>query len=233
MKIISRNADPVHARLPRVTALLACHEPGLVCLQEIKTSLMAFPGDDLAAAGYQAVVHGRATSPAAAWCTAAGVDRGERRPASGGAGPATTPPGHYPGVAVIPQRTVAAVLVLAALSGATTLIGTVLALRGVHAVPARRARAGILGRDAGRVELAGADTRRVPAWRGGSCGSGRRGWRGAGWRYCGGAGPDGGSAPWKRRGCELPTWWPLVSSSTTSPRVSRWRVRISRRQLPA
>lgn len=50
----------MHVRLPRVTALLAGHEPDLVCPQEIKTSLRAFPGDDLAADGYQAVVHGQA-----------------------------------------------------------------------------------------------------------------------------------------------------------------------------
>jgi exodeoxyribonuclease-3 len=43
MKIISWNVNSVHARLPRITALLARHQPGLVCLQEIKTSSGAFP----------------------------------------------------------------------------------------------------------------------------------------------------------------------------------------------
>ncbi|HUY47772.1 MAG TPA: endonuclease/exonuclease/phosphatase family protein [Streptosporangiaceae bacterium] len=60
MKIISWNVNSVRARLPRIVALLARHQPDLVCLQEIKTSTQTFPGDDLAAAGYQAAVHGQA-----------------------------------------------------------------------------------------------------------------------------------------------------------------------------
>jgi exonuclease III len=38
MKIITRNANSVHAWLPRVTAPLARHQPDLACLEEIKTS---------------------------------------------------------------------------------------------------------------------------------------------------------------------------------------------------
>jgi exodeoxyribonuclease III len=60
MKIITWNVNSVHTRLPRLIALLARHEPGLVCLQEIKTTAEAFPTDEIAAAGYQAVVHGQA-----------------------------------------------------------------------------------------------------------------------------------------------------------------------------
>jgi len=60
MKIISWNVNSVHARLPRVTALLARHRPDLVCLQEIKTSTAEFPSGDFAAAGYQATVYGQA-----------------------------------------------------------------------------------------------------------------------------------------------------------------------------
>jgi len=60
MKIISWNVNSVHARLPRVTALLARHRPDLACLQEIKTSTGEFPAGDFATAGYQAAVHGQA-----------------------------------------------------------------------------------------------------------------------------------------------------------------------------
>ena len=60
MKIISWNVNSVHARLPRITGLLARHHPDLVCLQEIKTGCGAFPAGDFTAAGYQAVVHGQA-----------------------------------------------------------------------------------------------------------------------------------------------------------------------------
>lgn len=60
MKILSWNVNSVHTRLPRVIALLARHQPDLLCLQEIKTGCEAFPADDFAAAGYQAAVHGQA-----------------------------------------------------------------------------------------------------------------------------------------------------------------------------
>jgi exodeoxyribonuclease III len=60
MKIISWNVNSIHARLPRVTALLARHRPDLACLQEIKTSTGEFPAGDFAAVGYQAAVHGQA-----------------------------------------------------------------------------------------------------------------------------------------------------------------------------
>ena len=59
-KIITWNVNSVHTRLPRLVALLARHQPDLVCLQEIKTTAEAFPASEVAAAGYQAVVHGQA-----------------------------------------------------------------------------------------------------------------------------------------------------------------------------
>jgi exodeoxyribonuclease III len=58
VEIITWNVNSVHTRLPRLIALLARHQPDVVCLQEIKTTSEAFPADDIAAAGYQAVVHG-------------------------------------------------------------------------------------------------------------------------------------------------------------------------------
>jgi exodeoxyribonuclease III len=60
MKIISWNVNSIHARLPRVTALLDQYRPDLVCLQEIKTSTEEFPAADFAALGYQAAVYGQA-----------------------------------------------------------------------------------------------------------------------------------------------------------------------------
>ncbi|HXC85229.1 MAG TPA: exodeoxyribonuclease III [Trebonia sp.] len=60
-KIITWNVNSVHTRLPRLVALLARHQPDLVCLQEIKTTAEAFPASEVAAAGYQAVVHGQAS----------------------------------------------------------------------------------------------------------------------------------------------------------------------------
>ena len=60
MKIITWNVNSVHARLPRLIALLARHQPDLVCLQVIKTSPEGFPAAEVAAAGYEAVVHGQA-----------------------------------------------------------------------------------------------------------------------------------------------------------------------------
>jgi len=60
MKIISWNVNSIHARLPRVTALLARYRPDLACLQEIKTSTGEFPAGDFAAVGYRAAVHGQA-----------------------------------------------------------------------------------------------------------------------------------------------------------------------------
>ena len=60
MKIITWKVNSVHARLSRVTALLARHQPDLACLQEIKTSSGEFPAGDFAAVGYAAAVHGQA-----------------------------------------------------------------------------------------------------------------------------------------------------------------------------
>jgi exodeoxyribonuclease III len=60
MKIITWNVNSVHARLPRVVALLARHRPDVACLQEIKTSCGEFPAGAFAAVGYQAAVHGQA-----------------------------------------------------------------------------------------------------------------------------------------------------------------------------
>lgn len=52
MKIISWNVNSIHARLPRVTALLARYRPDLACLQEIETG-PGVPAGEFAAVGYQ------------------------------------------------------------------------------------------------------------------------------------------------------------------------------------
>ncbi len=60
MNVITWNVNSVHARLPRLIALLARHQPDVLCLQETKTTDAGFPAAEVAAAGYQAVVHGQA-----------------------------------------------------------------------------------------------------------------------------------------------------------------------------
>lgn len=60
MEIITWNVNSVHARLPRLIALLARHQPDLVCLEEIKAGPEGFPAGEVAAVGHQAVVHGQA-----------------------------------------------------------------------------------------------------------------------------------------------------------------------------
>ncbi len=58
MKIITWNVNSVHARLPRVTVLLARHRPDVACLQEIKTSSGAFPAGDRPGPGHRPGIWG-------------------------------------------------------------------------------------------------------------------------------------------------------------------------------
>jgi exodeoxyribonuclease-3 len=57
MRIVTWNVNSLRARLPRVLALLAQHEPDVVCLQETKCTADGFPAAELAQAGYAAVHH--------------------------------------------------------------------------------------------------------------------------------------------------------------------------------
>lgn len=57
MRFVSYNVNSLNARLPRVLALLAEHQPDIVCLQETKAKPEAFPHDALGAAGYGAIDH--------------------------------------------------------------------------------------------------------------------------------------------------------------------------------
>ncbi len=57
MKVVTWNVNSLKVRMPRVLELLAALEPDVVCMQETKTEAAAFPADELAAAGYDAVHH--------------------------------------------------------------------------------------------------------------------------------------------------------------------------------
>ncbi|HEY8339611.1 MAG TPA: exodeoxyribonuclease III [Egibacteraceae bacterium] len=57
MRLVTWNVNSLKARLPRLLELLEEHRPDVVCLQETKAALDAFPHLDLAAAGYTAVDH--------------------------------------------------------------------------------------------------------------------------------------------------------------------------------
>ncbi|MGI8730013.1 MAG: exodeoxyribonuclease III [Solirubrobacteraceae bacterium] len=57
MKLVTWNVNSLKVRKPRVLELLALLQPDVVCLQETKTEAAAFPADELAQAGYDAVHH--------------------------------------------------------------------------------------------------------------------------------------------------------------------------------
>ena len=54
MRLITYNVNSISARLPRLLALLGQYQPDVVCLQETKSSVEAFPHLPLQAAGYVA-----------------------------------------------------------------------------------------------------------------------------------------------------------------------------------
>ena len=59
MQLVTWNVNSLKARMPRVLEFLAAERPDVLCLQETKTEDDAFPVDELAAAGYDAVHHSR------------------------------------------------------------------------------------------------------------------------------------------------------------------------------
>lgn len=61
MKLISWNVNSIRPRLERVQALLARHQPDLLCLQETKVQDAEFPHEALAEVGYRAEVFGQKT----------------------------------------------------------------------------------------------------------------------------------------------------------------------------
>lgn len=61
MKIITWNVNSVRSRLERVVALLARHQPDMLCLQETKVVDESFPLAEIEAAGYRAELFGQKT----------------------------------------------------------------------------------------------------------------------------------------------------------------------------
>jgi len=61
MKIATWNVNSLKVRLPHVLDWLAAQQPDALCLQELKLEDKAFPGDELAAAGYHACHLGQKT----------------------------------------------------------------------------------------------------------------------------------------------------------------------------
>ncbi len=61
MKVATWNLNSIRARLERLLAWLAAHQPDVICLQELKVADDEFPTEAVEAAGYHAVVHGQRT----------------------------------------------------------------------------------------------------------------------------------------------------------------------------
>lgn len=61
MKIATWNVNSLKVRLPQVISWLESHDPDVLVLQEIKQVTEAFPIDEIAEAGYQAVANGQKT----------------------------------------------------------------------------------------------------------------------------------------------------------------------------
>lgn len=61
MKIATWNVNSLKVRLPHVLEWLGANQPDVLVLQEIKQITDAFPGEELAAAGYQSIASGQKT----------------------------------------------------------------------------------------------------------------------------------------------------------------------------
>jgi exodeoxyribonuclease-3 len=59
VRLVTWNVNSIRQRLPRLLALLARHEPDVVCLQETKVADQDFPIEPLLAQGYGALSHGQ------------------------------------------------------------------------------------------------------------------------------------------------------------------------------
>jgi exodeoxyribonuclease-3 len=59
MKAITWNVNSITVRLPRLLAMLARHQPDVVCLQELKAPAEKLPFDALRDAGYHMLAHGQ------------------------------------------------------------------------------------------------------------------------------------------------------------------------------
>jgi exodeoxyribonuclease-3 len=74
VRIATWNVNSVTARLPRLLDWLGKVEPDVVCLQEIKTGVDAFPSDAVADLGYDAAVHGTGRWNGVAILSRIGID---------------------------------------------------------------------------------------------------------------------------------------------------------------
>jgi exodeoxyribonuclease-3 len=61
VKVATWNLNSIRARLERLLAWLAAHQPDVMCLQELKVADDEFPTAAVEAAGYHAAVHGQRT----------------------------------------------------------------------------------------------------------------------------------------------------------------------------
>ena len=61
MKIATWNVNSMKVRLPHVMEWLDAHSPDVLVLQEIKQVTEAFPAEDLASLGYEAIANGQKT----------------------------------------------------------------------------------------------------------------------------------------------------------------------------
>lgn len=61
MKLATWNVNSLKVRLPQVLDWLSSHDPDVLVLQEIKQVTEAFPGDELARAGYLSLASGQKT----------------------------------------------------------------------------------------------------------------------------------------------------------------------------
>ncbi|MCH7820450.1 MAG: exodeoxyribonuclease III [Proteobacteria bacterium] len=61
MKIATWNVNSMNVRLPHVLEWLSAHTPDVLVLQEIKQVTEAFPGNELAEAGYSSLANGQKT----------------------------------------------------------------------------------------------------------------------------------------------------------------------------
>lgn len=77
LKILTWNVNSVHARLPRLVALLQRETPDVLCLQELKCTEDRFPTDTLGQLGYTSVVLGQKAYNGVAVCSRIPID--ERR----------------------------------------------------------------------------------------------------------------------------------------------------------
>jgi len=61
MKLATWNVNSIRARLERLIVWLEKHQPDVICLQELKSTDEAFPGQAIAEAGYHGAVWGQKT----------------------------------------------------------------------------------------------------------------------------------------------------------------------------